>query len=68
MEIKDYPITLRVEDVAEIIRISRDSAYELSKRADFPCVMAGRRILIPREAFATWYLGSKNNGGNDQSL
>lgn len=51
----DYPLTLRVEDIQKILRLSRASAYELIKQEGFPSVRVGRRILIPRDAFFRWY-------------
>lgn len=51
----DLPLTLRVEEVAQIMRISKASAYELTRRPDFPAVKVGRRICIPKDAFLRWY-------------
>jgi excisionase family DNA binding protein len=51
----DYPLTLRVEDLQKILRLSKASTYELTKQKDFPSVRVGRRILIPRDAFFKWY-------------
>ncbi|MFW5987863.1 MAG: helix-turn-helix domain-containing protein [bacterium] len=50
----DYPVTLQVREVAEILRINQTKAYELAKREDFPSVKLGRRIIIPKEAFKNW--------------
>ncbi|QIZ07628.1 helix-turn-helix domain-containing protein [Priestia megaterium] len=51
----DFPLTLRVEDLQKILRLSRASAYELTKQKGFPSIRVGRRILIPRDAFFKWY-------------
>lgn len=50
----DLPITLTVPEVAEILRINKSKAYELSHRDNFPAFNIGRRIVIPREAFFNW--------------
>jgi excisionase family DNA binding protein len=54
-KIDELPLTLRVEEIAKIMRISKANAYELTRRPDFPCVKVGRRICIPRDAFLKWY-------------
>jgi excisionase family DNA binding protein len=51
----DYPLTLRVEDLQKILRLSKASTYELIKQKGFPSFRVGRRILIPRDAFFKWY-------------
>ncbi|WP_342042833.1 helix-turn-helix domain-containing protein [Bacillus sp. OTU2372] len=52
---KDYPLTLRVEDLQKILRLSKASTYDLTKQKGFPSIRVGRRILIPRDAFFKWY-------------
>ncbi len=41
---------MTVEEAAEILRISRNGAYEAVKRGEIPSIRIGRRILIPRAA------------------
>lgn len=53
-ENKDLPLTLRVDEIADLLRISRANAYELVKKVDFPSIRIGRRICIPRDAFIRW--------------
>lgn len=50
----ELPLGLKVDDIAEILGISRGSAYELARRTDFPKIKIGRRIVIPRDAFLKW--------------
>ncbi|MBV7509490.1 helix-turn-helix domain-containing protein [Bacillus sp. sid0103] len=52
---ENYPLTLRVEDLQKILRLSKASTYELIKQKGFPSLRVGRRILIPRDAFFKWY-------------
>jgi excisionase family DNA binding protein len=42
------PLTLTVEQAAELLGISRGLAYEGVRAGDIPSVRIGRRILIPR--------------------
>lgn len=55
------PLFYRVEEAAEILRISRSSAYEMANawlRSDgtrgLPCVRLGRRIVVPRAVIDDW--------------
>ena len=43
-------LVFTVEEVAQLLRVSRAFAYELLNRGDLPCLRLGRRILIPRRA------------------
>lgn len=47
-------LTYNVDELAELLGISRPVAYRLAKTADFPAVWVGRRVLIPREALHRW--------------
>jgi excisionase family DNA binding protein len=37
-------------EVASLLRISKNSAYEAAKRKEIPTIRIGRRILVPDEA------------------
>lgn len=41
---------LTIDEVASILRISRQSAYEAARRGEIPTLKIGRRILVPRVA------------------
>ena len=43
------PLVLTVDETAELLRISRGSAYEAVRTGDIPSVRVGRRILIPHQ-------------------
>ena len=47
-------MTLTVGEVQEMLGIGRNQAYALVKQEGFPSVRVGRRILVPRGAFADW--------------
>ena len=46
--------TMSVRELAERMGISLPMAYDLTRRADFPSIRVGARILIPVEACHTW--------------
>ena len=52
---EEMPMVLNVMDVAHLLGISRASAYELVRTAEFPKlkVVAGR-IIIPRDKLLEW--------------
>jgi excisionase family DNA binding protein len=43
-------LTLTVEEAAEVLGISRPTAYEAIQTGEIPHIRIGRRILIPRVA------------------
>ena len=42
--------TVTVEEAAQILGISRSSAYEAVRRGDLPAIRIGRRYVVPRAA------------------
>ena len=44
----------KVEEAGEMLGISRQLAYQLANRDDFPCLRIGRRLLIPRSKLIEW--------------
>jgi excisionase family DNA binding protein len=53
-DFEQYPTILTMRDVIQITRPSRDLAYRLAHRKDFPAVRFGRAIRVSREAFFKW--------------
>ena len=52
---KDLPLTLSVDEVAEVLGISRRLAYKLAKKKGFPAAREGKkRLVIPRDLFIAW--------------
>jgi excisionase family DNA binding protein len=43
----DHPLTLTVEQAAEVLGIGRSTAYELVRGGDLKCIRLRRRIVIP---------------------
>lgn len=44
----DRRLTLTVGETAELLGISRSTAYEYVRTGELPSVVLGRRVLIPR--------------------
>ena len=50
-----YPkMTLTVDDLAAELNISRNTAYALADRKDFPSFRIGRRLLVNRALLQEW--------------
>ena len=47
-------LTLNLEEAGKLLGVSRQTAYLLTRRSDFPVLRIGRRILIPRKQLETW--------------
>ena len=44
-------ITFTVTEAAELLGISRSSAYGCVRRGEIPSLRLGRRVVVPRRAF-----------------
>ena len=51
----DKKITVSVEEMAEMLGISRSVAYQIIKEKDFPVVrVSERRLIIPVKSLEKW--------------
>ena len=53
---------MTVTEVQKALGISRNSAYTLVSRSDFPALHVGKRILVPVKQFEAW-VDRQVNGG-----
>lgn len=47
-------LTLSVEEAGKLLGVSRQVAYQLIHRSDFPTLHIGRRILVPKKQLEEW--------------
>ena len=47
---ENLPLLLTVSEMASILRIGRNAAYQLVKDGSIPCIHVGRSIRVPRNA------------------
>ena len=47
-------LTLSVEEMGELLGVSRQTAYNLIHRTDFPTLRIGKRVLIPKKQLEAW--------------
>lgn len=52
--IDELPATFGATQLAEVLGISRNKAYELINREDFPKFRLGRKIIISKKHFIKW--------------
>jgi excisionase family DNA binding protein len=43
-------MTYSMEEVARLLGIGRNQAYQAAKRGDFPVIKVGKRLLAPKPA------------------
>ena len=48
------PITLKAEQVAAVLGISRANAYTLMHSKDFPTITIGKRMIVPKDKLLAW--------------
>lgn len=58
---KSDPVALTVPQVAALLQIGINAAYDLCHRADFPAIRVGRSVRINRAGLQDWL--DKNSGG-----
>ena len=56
---------LSVDMVAEVLHLSRSSAYALFRRKDFPTVSVGHRLYVAEPELQKWL---ENGGTNGEPL
>ncbi|QFG00365.1 DNA-binding protein [Psychrobacillus glaciei] len=54
IDIGTYPIILTANDISEILRVSKPTAYELMEKDDFPLIKIGRCKRVLRDEFIFW--------------
>ncbi len=54
-DFEEYPLMLRVPEVAEILGNSRASCYNLVKSKGFPVLRAGAKRLVVRDIYNKCY-------------
>lgn len=54
VSLDNYPITLKAEEVAEILGVSRSNAYIIMHSKGFPKMQIGKRIMVTKENLLRW--------------
>ena len=52
--INDYPMILTAVHIAEILMVSKPTAYELMEQNSFPLIRIGRSKRVIKDQFFNW--------------
>lgn len=63
----DYPLILTATELAEILKISKPTAYELMNRTDFPLLKIGRCKRVLRDEFFEWLSSNRHINANNSA-
>lgn len=53
-KIEDLPLSLTAKDIAKVLGLSLEHAYRLIHSKEFPSIQIGKRLVVPKPAFAKW--------------
>jgi len=52
--LEELPVMLSIPQVAAVLSISRAGAYELAHCKNFPAMLIGSRIVVPKDKLLAW--------------
>ena len=52
--LEELPVMLSIPQVANVLNISRAGAYELAHCKNFPSMLIGSRIVVPKDKLLAW--------------
>lgn len=53
-QIEQLPFTLNAQQVADLLGIAKNSAYQLMHSEGFPTLHIGCRLVVPKEKLLQW--------------
>jgi excisionase family DNA binding protein len=60
-KLENYPTVLNAAQLAEILNVSKATAYQLLHMESFPTLRIGKRLMVPKEKMVRWI--DENSGG-----
>lgn len=54
LNLAEMGAVITVDELSQVLKISKSKSYELVKRDNFPKLKLGKRILIPIEPLKDW--------------
>lgn len=61
-EINELPSLLTVTEMAKVLRIGRNAAYELVYQKNFPVLILGpKKIRVPKDELLQWIKNNTND-------
>ena len=53
-DVRELPVMLTVQNVQNVMGLSKPKAYELVHTKGFPVIRFGRSMRVPRDRFLEW--------------
>jgi len=53
-QINEIDGVLTIEEIGELLKISRTKSYELANSGEFPVRRIGRSLRVPKRSFYEW--------------
>jgi excisionase family DNA binding protein len=60
VEVEDMPSMLKVDDIAEYLRVPKSWVYERTRSGEIPVLKMGGHCRIPKDKFLAWVDGMDN--------
>jgi excisionase family DNA binding protein len=54
ISLNELPDVLTMDELRQVLRIGRATAYELVRRKEIVSIRVGRAIRVPKQAVVTW--------------
>ena len=51
---EQLPLALNADDVAAVLGVSRANAYTIMHSKDFPTIVIGKRMIVPKDKLLAW--------------
>lgn len=58
---EELPLFLNAETLAKLLGVSVSSSYELMHEKDFPAIIIGSRLVVPKEKLQFWINAKTEN-------
>ena len=50
----ELPDFCSLEELSEVFRVSRSTAYRMAAQGNIPCLRIGRRVIVSKEHLMRW--------------
>ncbi len=50
---------LSIEDLTQLLPVSRDTIYRLTRLQSFPAIRIGKRVIVEKNDFVNWWESNK---------
>ena len=54
VSLDELPDFCSLEELSEVFRVSRSTAYRMAAQGSIPCLRVGRRVIVSKEHLLRW--------------